>query len=254
MSYDPFRNYDQYKTASPYDDPEYCHLCGQMDMRCQCKECDECGEIGRIECIDEHSLKPTHAVWYCIEQLTGDQSLREYAHGFSKHSFVTVGFLLPFRQPEDQPDWVWCDDLPEGKTARDERPLGIAVSSIVEGSDVELETRKIETTFSQSDFDKALEGLKHEVDFYWRRDNTTNIMVEQIDSAPTIPMHKHANIGFVSWTEWDEHPHFYPEEQFPEALKAHLRNFDHWTSLNEQGWTPLIAGYRAKTWIDCSEY
>jgi hypothetical protein len=254
MSYDPFRNYDQYKTASPYDDLEYCPLCGQMDMRCKCEECDQCGELGRVECIDEHELKPTHAVWYCIEQLTGDQSLREYARGFSKHSFITVGFLLPFRQPEDQPDWVWCDDLPEGKAARDECPLGIAVSSIVEGSDVDLEPRKIEKPFTQTEFDEALDDLKNEVDFYWNRDNSTRILIEKVQSAPTVSAHIYADTLFASWAAGDESPQFNQEELFPEVLKAHLRSFDHWTDLNEQSWTPLIAGYKAKTWIDDSTY
>lgn len=233
---------------SPYDDPEYCPLCGQMDMHCECEECDQCGEIGRVMCIDKHDLKPTHAVWYCIEQLTGGQSLREYARGFSRHAFITVGFLLPFRQPEDQPDWVWYDDLPEGKTARDECPLGIAVSSIVEGSDVELEPRKIEKPFTPTEFDEALDDLTNEVAFYWKRDNSTQILIEKINPTPTD------NILFASWIESDPHPIFHEDPKFPTAVKAHLRNFDHWTDLNEQSWTPLIAGYRAKTWIDDSTY
>ena len=50
---DPFAGYDQWKTASPYDDyPEICEACGVDASSCTCPECPECGDIGNLACAN----------------------------------------------------------------------------------------------------------------------------------------------------------------------------------------------------------
>ena len=41
-----FQGYDQWKTASPFDDIEPCEVCGKDESVCECPECPECGTHG----------------------------------------------------------------------------------------------------------------------------------------------------------------------------------------------------------------
>lgn len=46
-----FQCYDQWKTASPYDDvDEACEVCHQDPAICECPECPECSEHGNPKC------------------------------------------------------------------------------------------------------------------------------------------------------------------------------------------------------------
>jgi hypothetical protein len=45
-----FQGYDQWKTASPFDDIEPCEVCGKDESVCECPECPECGTHGDPDC------------------------------------------------------------------------------------------------------------------------------------------------------------------------------------------------------------
>ena len=76
---------------------------------------------------------------------------------------VATTFLVP-REPEKTIERVYYEDapdvLPEGTT--------LWISSIVEGSDVEVEGGEAKTP---EEVDAVIEAVCEEVDFYWKRDN-----------------------------------------------------------------------------------
>lgn len=58
---DPFHGYDQWKTASPYDDEAPCEICGIDPADCQCPECPVCEALGQfregdISCLNHDPL------------------------------------------------------------------------------------------------------------------------------------------------------------------------------------------------------
>lgn len=153
------RGYDQWKTASPYDEPEYCTICGQMDTRCKCPACPTCDIIGRVECINEHGIKPTHTVWYSIEMLCenlGRTTLRQLYRAVYRYGDWGLSIGAIWGDPEFA-KWIWCDNLPD-QTPREVRPNGLAISGIVEGHDVEIPPNCITTPFGIDTFwDRAQE-------------------------------------------------------------------------------------------------
>jgi hypothetical protein len=73
--------------------------------------------------------------------------------------------------------WLYCDDLLTLGTFADmaEKGLeiiGVSVSSIVEGSDVEIEGGRIPVTSSKDEFWKLVSSVDEEAKFYWERDNS----------------------------------------------------------------------------------
>ena len=49
--HDPFRGYDAWKTATPYDDvDEFCTICATDAAECKCDPCPDCGEQGNPAC------------------------------------------------------------------------------------------------------------------------------------------------------------------------------------------------------------
>lgn len=93
-------------------------------------------------------------------------------------------------------EWVYGSDLP-----REVGPGvvvdGISVSSIVEGSDVEVEGVKFTgDEWTPEQFWEAVESVNEEASFYWDRDNTTWMNVTRKgEDKPSAWLH---------WTEWDE--------------------------------------------------
>jgi len=74
---------------------------------------------------------------------------------------------------------------------------GVSVSSIVEGSDVEVDGYKLyEEDFSKEKFWEALEAVDKEADFYWERDNSTWL---QIYEDKKVVAHCH-------WEQFDSKP------------------------------------------------
>ena len=53
---DPFRGYDQWKTASPYDDEYPCEVCDLDPADCECPECPVCHEQGNPVCHAEAGI------------------------------------------------------------------------------------------------------------------------------------------------------------------------------------------------------
>jgi hypothetical protein len=78
---------------------------------------------------------------------------------------------------EDRPSL----ELPDGATY-----TGIRVGSIVEGSDAEPEPIWLDFPFVEADLDRALSDLGDEVDFYWRRDNIDEYVIETLDGSETL--------------------------------------------------------------------
>lgn len=58
------QGYDQWKTASPYDDEAPCEVCGLDPADCKCTICPECGAQPDTACIEScghHPAKPPTA-------------------------------------------------------------------------------------------------------------------------------------------------------------------------------------------------
>ena len=51
-----FQGYDQWKTASPYDDEQPCKVCELDAAECECPECQQCGEHGDPRCYFEDGI------------------------------------------------------------------------------------------------------------------------------------------------------------------------------------------------------
>lgn len=84
---------------------------------------------------------------------------------------ASLGLTMPdeSRLYEGRPGW---DAL-----TLDTPVAGVSVSSIVEGSDVEVCPRYLDFPFTAAEWDKAVESVEDEADFYWRRDNLDHFCV-----------------------------------------------------------------------------
>ena len=51
------RGYDQWKTASPYDDEPPCMICERDSAECECPVCSKCGAQGDPTCFESCGLK-----------------------------------------------------------------------------------------------------------------------------------------------------------------------------------------------------
>lgn len=73
--------------------------------------------------------------------------------------------------------WIYCDTLRTLPSLKEMEKkgwfvTGVSISSIVEGSDVEVEPVRLDSTNSKKDFWKAVEDVNKEASFYWERDNS----------------------------------------------------------------------------------
>jgi hypothetical protein len=74
--------------------------------------------------------------------------------------------------------WLYCDDLHklgtfEEMAAEGLEVTGISVSSIVEGSDVEIEGEQLPVTATKEEFWEVVKAVDEEAKFYWERDNSS---------------------------------------------------------------------------------
>lgn len=74
---------------------------------------------------------------------------------------------------------------------------GIHISSIVEGSDAEIEGESLLFPFTMQELNDLIKGVNDEAGFYWRRDNTDNfVVVEESTGSRT----------YVAWTQFEDKP------------------------------------------------
>ncbi len=102
----------------------------------------------------------------------GDET--PWRFGRSLYKYTACGPWVVFRMPEGTKDVYYEDDLAsqsEADQAWWARCTGVAVGSIVEGSDVEVGPTDLAFPFTAAEWDKAVEGINDEADFYWHRDN-----------------------------------------------------------------------------------
>lgn len=74
---------------------------------------------------------------------------------------------------------------------------GIRISSIVEGSDVEVGPVTLMFPFTEKDLDKTVRAINDEAVFYWNRDNTDNFWVTNTKTRHQV---------HVQWTQFDDKP------------------------------------------------
>lgn len=90
----------------------------------------------------------------------------------------------------------------------------ISVSSIVEGSDVEIEPI---TPANAKEFWEAVEEVKKQTDFYWNRDHTTTLRI--IQNGDTVCC--------AWWRDGDDHPQW--DNGGQEQKRLVMKAFDaHW--------------------------
>ena len=144
----------------------------------------------------------------------------------------TIGMLF-----EQMDGWVYCSDLPgqmDDLTIR-----AISVSSIVEGSDVEIEP--IIVTDPEK-FWEAVEEVNEQASFYWNRDNTTHLKVD-------VNVHFEVNPQFCSWTAGDDAPTWTPGMDEGLARAAFEAYWDNKEVVEYNG-----VEYFIEEWIDDSTY
>jgi len=118
---------------------------------------------------------------------------------------------------------------------------GVSVSSIVEGSDVEVEGEKFTEPFTVEEFWAAVEAVDKEADFYWQRDNSRWFFIEGLHTA-----NLKETWGELTWTE-DE------GDEIPEEDKQMIEEF---LSMNyfQYDAPAYIGGYSITQWENNSTY
>jgi len=108
-----------------------------------------------------------------IELLSDYDSLHSFYRAVYKGS---IGHSIGFRIGGE---WEYGDSLPREPLSEVEEPVdAISVSSIVEGSDVEIDGNVLEGDFTKEDFWELCDDVAKQVEFYWERDNSDWYIVE----------------------------------------------------------------------------
>lgn len=206
---DPFAGYDQWKTASPWDEygPEICEVCAKDVDDCECEECAVCGEMGNLHCLQHHGVvDPTVAgsIIILAENLSVESPWHLYRALYKGSDCgVSVGLLL---WQNGERGWVYCDDLPSKGTLAVHRPMGISITGYVEGSDVELFPIEFTERFDETAFWNAMEGIDKEASYYWDRDNHRHFIVTDAEG----------NQGFAKIGH---------NEEFSEGMRDDIKRF-----------------------------
>lgn len=119
----------------------------------------------------------------------------------------TIGFRV-------DGEWVYNNDLtnhPAPRAVVD----GVRVSSIVEGSDVEVEGEEFTgPDWQPSEFWAAVDKVNAEAEFYWDRDNSTWLEVYRPgETQPTAWLH---------WSAFEDEPEWDGEGDLTEEEKARV--------------------------------
>lgn len=128
---------------------------------------------------------------------------------------------------------------------------GIHISSIVEGSDVEIEGESLMFPFSIQEVDDLLKEVNNEAGFYWKRDNTDNFVLVNEKSGKRI---------YVDWTQFEDKPHW-SERVSPKVKQAWVQ----WYTKGrwQDGMAPIIydkpldfglAGWHCIQWLNDVTY
>lgn len=239
--HDPFRGYDQWKTASPWDEygPEICEVCAKDDDDCECPECPVCGEMGNLHCIQNHGVKDTTVAGSIIalaENLSVESPWELY-RALYKGSDCGISVGMYMWQNGEQ-GWVYGDDLPRKGEVKHHRPMGISICGYVEGSDVELESVEFTTPFDKDALYIAIANADKEAGYYWERDNHEHYLIMGPDTETY-----YAKIG--------------PNEEFDENLAEDDReyiseNIDDWNVGEEYKPIPHRTGWNIRK-ITCDE-
>ena len=167
----------------------------------------------------------------------------------------TIGFLLsnpeaePMQGPDDPPSnwtplvWIYNSDLPDTPIAELDVVAGVSVSSIVEGSDVEVEGQKFTGEFEDNDFWKAVEAVNEEADFYWKRDNSRTWIINGPDGEECFV----TRTAFSGEYDW-------PEEAPPNAVvKLKIERFlseKATVEYDKRAEIPGLPGWTAAEYLD----
>ena len=213
---DPFVGYDQWKTASPFDEygPEICEVCAKDVDDCECPECPVCGEIGNLHCLENHGVDDATVAGSIIklaENLSVESPWHLYRALYNGSDCgISVGLLL---WKNGEMEWIYCDDLPSKGTLAHHRPMGISITGYVEGSDVELPSAVFTEPFDKDTLYEAIKTADVEASYYWDRDNHRNFVIKDA----------HGNTG---WAKIGPNEDF--SEKIPEDIKQFIRIFaDH---------------------------
>ena len=126
-----FNGYDQWKTASPYDDEPPCEVCGKDTAICECPECPVCNEHGNPACainaeaVAKAAITGHSAALALMDELSVDDLYSVYRAVY-RHTACgpSIGFLVSYVIEQDNGEtgpggiadeqvsrWVYCDDL-----------------------------------------------------------------------------------------------------------------------------------------------
>jgi len=154
--------------------------------------CEDCGHEW------QHTMHPESDPFDSIVALV--KNIAENAWKFYRALYkgTACGPMVGFRIDGE---WVYGQDLPD-KTPIEKLDLsGVRVSSIVEGSDVEIDGKIFDAPFKPDEFWKAVKAVNDEASFYWVRDNS--VWYHVWDSAGEYDAWCHIE-GFDDAVKWDD--------------------------------------------------
>jgi hypothetical protein len=142
------------------------------------------------ECVsmDNSNKKVNHA--QSIVDLVGDDTLNHFYRGIYKSTYgPSIGFRIGG-------EWIYCSDLPQKTLDEIDQVVdAVSVSSIVEGSDVEIEGDALEGDFTTDEFWGLVKEVGEEVNFYWVRDNSAWMYVQD---------EKGDKVAWLRWEAFDD--------------------------------------------------
>lgn len=132
-----------------------------------------------------------------------------YQFGRSLYKYTACGPWIVFLLADGSR--VYYEDKRANETDWFAQCVGIQIGSIVEGSDVEVDSEPLMFPFTEEQFDATVKAVDDEADFYWKRDNSTWYSVRDASGAALF---------FCQWIAWNDEPDCGCEESQKDLAKA----------------------------------
>ena len=118
------------------------------------------------------------------------------------------------------------------------------IQTIVEGSDVTVDSGEFSFPLDREKVSKWIEDMEQEADFYWKRDNTSHLLIKRDNVL----------IGGISHTEFEDEPKWWWNADEPGELeKARIKeSLDE--GVIEAEFSMAGSVYTLAEWIDDSTY
>ena len=166
-------------SGTPYDEIEYCLVCGKSEYDCDCPECPQCGEIGDLDCYRVHGMidpKPIKFLRHLCDAIGIHVDITDCSGNGDEHRIAALDKAV-FKGTECGA-WVqyWGGDPNDPSRWMG----GVAIGSIIEGYDACTSTHIVWFPCAINDFWEAVQAVSDEADDIW---NELQAMEEDDDYA-----------------------------------------------------------------------